>query len=277
MSEENSKTIDLGDMSNFTEDFTKAFNKFYTTPIKRIYIDLPYIQDIYLGALLQLIKTKEDYKYIINNLGPYNHRLKEDILFYFPKLKIEKEELDNYIKNEENAFKLLSFSPYTNMFQNLKLLHSNIDKINNVVADMRAYPSITYTINTYPLVLSLKLKKFLKYRFSYIANNIIFGTMCKPISIIDQDEFVGNDLFLIFNVDNFVSEHSNHLDYFYKQLKYSQKYICSPKRIYNQELLDDINYLTKEQIEKCMILTESLLSTCSEFTYLDPTILMLKS
>lgn len=277
MNQENSKTIDLGDMSNFTEDFTNAFNKFYTTPIKRIYIDLPYIQDIYLGALLQLIKTEEEYNYIIKNIGSYNHRLTNDILTYFPKLTISKEQIDSYISNKDNLFKLLAVSPYTNMFQNLKLLHENISRMNKVVADMKSYPSITYTINTYPLVLPLELKKFLKNRFSYISSNIIFGTMCKPISIISQDELVSNDLLLISNIDDFVSEHSNHLDYFYKQLKYSQKYICSPRRIYNKELLDEVHYLNKEQVEKCMILTESLLATCSEFSYLDPTILMLKS
>ena len=277
MNQENSNNIDLGDLGNFTEDFTNAFSKFYKTPIKRIYIDLPYIQDIYLGALLQLIKTEEEYNYIIKNIGNYNHRLKEDILFYFPKLNITRDMLNEYISNKDNTLKLLAVSPYTNMFQNLKTLHANITGMNKIVSDIKVQSPITYIVNTYPLILPIELKRFLKSRFSYISEDMTFGTMSKPISIIDRDEFANNDLFLIYNIDNFVSEKSNHLDYFYKQLKYSQKYICSPKRIYNKELLDDVEFLNKEQVEKCMILTESLLGTCSEFSYLDPTILMLKS
>lgn len=277
MSQENSNTINLGDMSHITDEFTNAFNKFYSTPVERIYIDLPYIQDIYLGAVLQLRNDRDSYNYILKNIGNYNFRLKEDILFYFPELKISNDELNDYILNEENTFKLLALSPYTNFFLNLKELHSNISGMNTVVADMKKYPSITYTINTYPLYLSMNMKKFLKARFSYISDNIIFGTMSMPVSAIDKDELVNNDLLLIRNIDDFVSEHSNHLDYFYRQFKYSQKHICTPKRIYNKELLDEIHTLSEEQIDKCMVLTESLLATCSEFTYLDPTILMLKS
>lgn len=49
-------------------------------PIENVYIDLRYMQDFYLGAILALCKSKDEIQYVIDNISCYNGRFTEDVV-----------------------------------------------------------------------------------------------------------------------------------------------------------------------------------------------------
>lgn len=138
--------------SSIAKGQDKIFKELEKT-IDSIYVDIEFLQDFRLGALLQLIQTQKEYDYIYSRITDYSSSLDDDTMKHFPELKITEAQIDEYIKNPENWFQLALESPFyinlTEFFNLLSLIsQQNMikKKTNNVEifvgASMLRYPDM---------------------------------------------------------------------------------------------------------------------------------------
>lgn len=83
-----------------------------TEPVRRIYIDIEFLQDFRLGALIKLITTDVEYKYILEKLPLYSMSHGEPITSFFPDLGFTEDQIKDYIKDERNWETLAMDSPF---------------------------------------------------------------------------------------------------------------------------------------------------------------------
>ncbi len=81
-------------------------------PIKRIYIDIEFLQDFRLGALIKLISTDVEYQYILSQLPRYSTSHGEPITSFFPELGFTEEQIKAYISDKKNWEGLAMDSPF---------------------------------------------------------------------------------------------------------------------------------------------------------------------
>lgn len=99
--------IDAGN-KNFFSDFDN--------PIKSIYIDMDFLQDYKLGALMNMITTDVEYEYIKSQIDAYNTSDTENITDSFPALGFTEEQVEEFVHDPKNTELLAIESPfYTSM------------------------------------------------------------------------------------------------------------------------------------------------------------------
>ena len=87
-----------------------------STPIKNIYMDIEFIQDFKIGALLKMISTEVEYQYILSKLTDYSVMYRKKISEVFPDLGFTEEQILNCIRLVKNCEELAMTSPfYTNL------------------------------------------------------------------------------------------------------------------------------------------------------------------
>ena len=89
------------------------------TPIKRVYIDIEFLQDFRLGALIKLIKTDVEYQYIREKIPIYSASHGEPVTKFFPDLGFKEEQIDEYMKDESHWEGLAMDSPF---YENVKAI-----------------------------------------------------------------------------------------------------------------------------------------------------------
>lgn len=94
-------------------------------PIKRVYIDIEFLQDFRLGALIKLISTDVEYQYILSQLPKYSMSHGEPITSFFPDLGFTEEQIRSYVKDEKNWEGLAMDSPF---YENVQLICIFISK-----------------------------------------------------------------------------------------------------------------------------------------------------
>ena len=104
-------------------------------PIENVYIDLRYIQDFYLGAILALCKSKDEIQYVIDNIDYYNSRYTEDVVeTVFSKLHLTEVEVQAYIHDPKNHSFLFKTSPVTDFCKMLKDINEDIEAQNTAAS-----------------------------------------------------------------------------------------------------------------------------------------------
>ena len=83
-----------------------------TKPVQRIYVDIEFLQDFRLGALISLISTETEYQYILSELPKYSMSHGEPITSFFPELGFKEEQVIEYMKDTKNWESLALNSPY---------------------------------------------------------------------------------------------------------------------------------------------------------------------
>jgi len=123
-----------------------------TKPVKTVYIDLQYLQDLYLGTMVLLTSTinpdKEKFNHIVSNISKYNSRVVYDHAGCFPDLHLTDESLREYMNDPQYRNVILCSSPATTLTLEFSKIH-NFIRTRNV---HHGYTGpISYWINTFPI------------------------------------------------------------------------------------------------------------------------------
>lgn len=271
--ENNQNTINL-DKDQFFSDISKSISDEIFSPIKQIYVDWTYLQDIYLGAMISLCKNKDDYAYLIENIDKYNDRVIRDHAYHFRKLFKSDIQLEKYIRVEDTSSYLLASSPFTNMFNNFKtMLHSSITR--NL--KLGYLEKIKVIVNMYPLVIGDIAQKIIKDIMKNCYLDVIkLGVVSEKISDIDLNLLTDSDILLIDRFDLFLADNTKTQSAWYTTPipEFMDKAVITPKVIDNVEFISKLDTLSKEQIDEVFDNTETVMSICAQFKYISPIILL---
>ena len=105
-------------MNNLKRSNEKEFEDMMA-PIKRVYIDIEFLQDFRLGALIKLIKTDVEYQYIREKIPIYSASHGEPITRFFPDLGFKEEQIDEYLKDKSHWEGLAMDRPF---YENVKAI-----------------------------------------------------------------------------------------------------------------------------------------------------------
>ena len=109
--------------SDSTQDIATQFStKLYELecpPTVRINIDYACVQDYRLGALLSMIKTEEEYNYILTQLKRYEQAVDRKVAKYFPKLGISDAQITQVLQYPESWAAAVRAAPMTELFIHL--------------------------------------------------------------------------------------------------------------------------------------------------------------
>lgn len=186
------------------DDFIKAYRSEATRQISSIYIELPYLLDVYLGGLLWM--TKDDpkaYQYILSKLESYNNRIQVEHAPYFGELGITEDQLLEFLKDPKQAEFRMMTAPPTTMWRDIQSIHKGIVTENVMRESLNVSPvtTLTYVINTYPLVLDVEAAKKLKSRFilGLKETSINFGIVSVPGYELEEKHYREFDHWFIYH------------------------------------------------------------------------------
>lgn len=273
MNNENTNNINL-DTNQFFSDISKSIADDIFSPIKQIYVDWTYLQDIYLGAMISLCKNQEEYNYLLENIDKYNNRVIRDHAYHFNKLFKSDIQLEKHIRSKDTSMYLLAMSPFTNMFNNFKsVLYSSITR-NLRLGYME---KIKVVLNMYPLVIGDIEQKIIKDIMSTCYLDVIkLGIVTEKISDVDINTLVDSDILLIDRFDIFLSDNSKTQAAWYNAPvpSFMDKAVITPRILDNKEFIEKLSTLSKEQIDEIFDNTETFMSICASFKYISPIILL---
>lgn len=225
-----------------------------------IYIDLSIIKDLFLGTILSMIKTKEQYDIIMTNLKIYEGRYIDNIEHALPKLGITQEQ---YLEHRATIsdFKLFQISPITefiNVFSNF------VTGINNKRAVMQKISPIQLYINVYPLNMP---RQALVEIANIFQNTFAMNTsiLIKPITDYALEFIHKIDMFFMEDIKSFMEN-----DIIKKEMvdkKFNDTLIYAPRRIGDLSVLTEI-HKTEENLMKDFIVTETYIRFMCMFSYL---------
>lgn len=233
-------------------------------PIKCVYIDLPYIQDIYYGALVLMNDNEDVYNYIYNNTENYNNRIARTHSDSFPELNISENTLVEFMK--ENVRSVIIASPLTITYQTMEKFHSDIVEHNERVSTT-PIKEVEYIINTYPLELGPVELYILKNRITHIDPSIKVGVTSIPLNQLSEETLKNPDIFFVYDFAQLTEDDSPGKEKFVNCF-FSDKKIFSPRRVGNVELLKRIPDMTENEIAVMFAETAVLLNGFTEFTFL---------
>lgn len=266
---ENKYDYTIEDAQSFVADMTRE----YTSPVTQIYIDLPYIQDIYLGTVLLQIETEEQYKEVIKRIPKYNERKVFDRFSFFEDI-FSKDLLVSYLENPGNTKKILVTSPFTNAFLNLRTSHYELEQYNKIVTGNNTKTFITYIVNTYPLILDGTERQKFKSIFEFVSDRIQLGVLSSTIDKTDLTMLSKSQILLIDNWDLFVGDNETTAKAYYLKQIFRNAQVFTPRLIYGEEFLKELPTMEPENIEKSLQMTEAVMGLCSQFKYLTPIVLL---
>lgn len=258
-------------------EFYKGYSDSISGQIENIYIDLTYLNDIYLGGILSYTQDKDVYQYILSCMDRYNNRCTDEYIEYFPDLNLNETELNEYIKN--NSKLLIKISPPTIMYKFLPNIHNGHLLDNKYKVGLKEpVRKITYVINTYPLVLDEEDMKFLKKKFIYtIKDSLInFGVISKPSNNLSINTYKKFNIWYLSNLESWSNKDSNGYLALYKNLLLRNSKIYIEPRIYNKEILSKMNELTERDFKSIEQSTILNLNCFADVNYLRSPVLIKK-
>lgn len=247
-------------------------------PIKNVYIDLRYMQDFYLGAILALCKSKTEIQYVIDNINHYNGRYTENVVeTIFSKLQLTETEVQAYIHDPKNHSFLFKTSPITDFCKSLKSVNESIEAQNTAASSITSVPVCVYNINTYPLVLNNKDKIQLKEKLQWFTDrkNLLVASMCMPIENIDIDtykEFKHMFAYDFYKIIQPAPLQTAGFTAFYEKRYMYHNFVYAPFRIVNDKVLEEAMYYSADKMKELLLDTARYLSICCKFSYINPEI-----
>lgn len=119
---EEQKRFIMNQIDQGNKQFFDGFDK----PITSIYLDMDFLQDYKLGALMNMITTETEYDYIKSQIDAYNKSDTEIITSVFPALGFKEEQVEAFIHDPKNAELLTIESPFYTSLQAIADLFSDI-------------------------------------------------------------------------------------------------------------------------------------------------------
>lgn len=253
-------------MENFDpEKIYSLAMKEYMDPIQAVYIDLPYIQDIYLGGLILSHFNEKDYNYILSRLPEYKKRITLGHAEYFPELGMSEDQLLDYVTDRSNITNLLTLSPMTSLFLQLPELHKNLQSHNDRVLENPI--QIRYLVNVYPLALNEAQMNLIKLRFSVLPD-IQFGIIQKPLKSLQDQLFTSTQVWFIDDMSATVDPETNCGKHF-TSFTFKDHVVNSPKRIGNSFVLDKLKDMTEQRIQELFDDSALVANFFTNFYFLD--------
>ena len=220
-----------------------------TKIVRGIYIDIPYMMDIYLGALLSTIPNQETYNKVLDNIENYNNRNDLNVLKYFD-CKGEEESLTKLIKNgSEKTKQFISLcSPYTDMYTRFHEILDAVTFNNRQMNGGRTEP-LHITINTYPLELDSMIKTRWTFVFSKMQHPFTLEFINTSYGLLDRDVFALNEIFCIHDLKELLSI-ERICKYFYEDKLLEQCKVFAFKQVDDVEdhEYDNTRRLTAQEI-----------------------------
>lgn len=149
-------------MSTVYEKFTEVNNDFFLKDNKlilNVYIDLEYMQDLYIGALLSTVTIQEEIQYIKQQLVKYNKRYDLAVMKYFPVLKYTDQYLDELLHSDKLPT-ICKIAPFTSVYYDLINTLVLCVENNDHLKDSNPPIHVTININNFayppPLLRALK-------------------------------------------------------------------------------------------------------------------------
>ena len=252
------------------DDLNQALTKDLFSPIKQIYVEWSYLQDVYLGAIISQCKSQSEYNYILSQLDKYNDRLIRNHSSYFPELHYTDKDLETYMNIDNNNLLVLGTSPMTNIFRNLKELLDRIDLRNSKLGHKEPLRLI---INLYPLILTQEVKGLL----SYMLNQVFVGVepiyISSPINKLPASKLIECDILLIDRMDLFFCDaESSTFKYFFSEpiSKFVNCAIITPKVIDNSDIQKVLHEKSEEDIEEIFKTTSAICGLMTDLIYINP-------
>lgn len=256
------------------DDINKTLTDDLFSPIKQIYIDWTYIQDIYLGALVSLCKSQEEYTYLLEQLPNYNDRIIRGHASYFSKLGYTDTDLENYINhNKDIGLLLLGTSPMTNIFTNLQQLIKDIHLRNSKLEYRK---SLHLIVNLYPIRLEEEYITLLTYMINQAYPGVSLEIISQPINTLDIQMLLDCDILLIERMDIFFTKNTITANTFFDEenFPFSKIAVITPKVIDNEEIVKELSSKTNDDIEHMFRVTLNICSMMSKFYFINPIILV---
>ena len=247
-------------MGNPDKEFLDAETKIFDAdckPIEHVYVDLEYIQDLRLGAVLNMLKVKEEVAYLMHNLPKYNSRYDRQTAKYFKALKIDEARIDRVLHRPLAVDKICVTAPFTSVYYQLHEMLSTAIKHARAYCEHQPNP-IELVINCadvkYPKLLQDTLCATFKSNLGVDAR---FESDAR-YRLSDRD-YLGYDLMFLYDVGQFVNQHAT---------AFVGNGLYENKRIVAQPYLEDEILAKTEDPQSVLDSTERGLGIYCEFSYL---------
>lgn len=246
------------------DDLFNRTNEAYMTnevgPVTDIYVDMEYLQDMRIGALLHTVKVKKELEYIYAKLPDYNKRFDYECASYFPALKHTDEELD-YLIHDKSSVDMVCFkAPFTTTYYEFASLLMLIQHHNRSVSGKPFIIHIHLNVDN-PLYPDELLRAF-ESVFHNRMTNIQFDITKLPRYTLALNEYSCCKLLLIYNIEEFVREDTPTSVAFVSDGVFFNKKVFSVPYV-NKDIIKDT-----EQYEEAMTSTHSQLNLFCDFFYI---------
>jgi len=240
------------------DDYNAAMSEDNLKTPDVIYLDIRFVKDLYLGAILLTIDNQEQYKLLYDNITTYNERVIDDIGIVLPELGITNDRVLETMKTK--ADKLYDLSPVYTFMTNINDMLINVNH-KCTIAKKLIIP--TLIINVYPAKLSDA--KMIAIGMYYIKTyGIRVKVISKPFKEIDPKIVRNIDLMYLYDLESFVSNP----DYTkgFQDMKFEKLDLISVKRVANKEALTI--HKTKADLDKDFLMTECYINLMCNFAYI---------
>ena len=246
-------------MGNPDKEFLSAEEMIFKSdckPIERIYIDLEYMQDLRLGALINMITVQEELKYLVHKLTEYNARYDRQTAKYFKALKMDESRIDEILAKPIALDKICVTAPFTSIYYRLQQII--LAAYNHTKAFSENAKPLELVINCsdvpYPQILQDKLcttlSKGLDIKTSFQST--------KRYSLPDN-EYLGYDLLMLYDYGEFIKQHG---------VAFIGNGSYSETRIIAKPYIEEEILAKTEDPEQLLAYTEKNLDVYCEFSYL---------
>lgn len=242
----------------------KTFESFLE-PIKQIYIDYSFIQDISVSPVMEKIfkeKREELYKTFKEELTSYNERDYTETSKYFSLLESEKE-IESFLRNSENHFFIGRVSPFTKFINYFIPILSDIE--NKLQMLEKKGENILIAINTFPVKIDEFSSSRIRNLFKSLNKNIIVGFYCKEITEFKEKFFEKTDMFFFDRLDRIFSNKTELNEKIFRDLSWSLK----GKTVYTKPFLYPDTKMGEFKVEEVLSRTKDLLNTFFDFDYVE--------
>lgn len=251
----------------FADAGTRILQKEYRQ-IKRIYVDLEYLQDLRFGAILTHLKSSDELKYVFSCLNRYNARYDEHTSLYFPNLHLNDKIIEADFKDAHTVAKIASVAPMTSMYYNFNTLVSMFVRSNKYVSEGDSTIKISIGVDNqfYPDRLLRLFKENIESRFGSKVSVSI--EKCRRYSQ-GYEFFHSNDILFLYDFESFVNANPRMSTAFAGEGMFVDKTIFAIPQVN-----DKFNHLSDKDKERGIDKMRDQLNLYCDFEYAPSEILM---
>ena len=254
-------------MNQFQDLFNQTSEQFITQelgPVTRIYVDLEYLQDLRLGALLHLVKVPKEMEYIYHKLPEYNKKLNYECGSYFPALKHTDEELDALLQNRREVDMVCFKAPFTSVYYEFGNLLMTLQHHNRATSSRPL--DIRIRMNVANPLYPDELLRALIGAFQERMPNVFFDITKEPRYTLPVNDYAENKLLFLYNIEEFVKEGTDLSVAFVSEGRFFDKRVFTVPYV-NKTLISE-----PERYQEALASTRAQLDLYCDFAYVPSTI-----